>query len=96
MQHTGRIRKKSRQKFRKNVRDRGKISITNFFQKYIEGDKVVLKAETAYQKAIYPSKFHGKSGVVKAKRGNCYEVEIKDFNKAKMLVVHPVHLKRIK
>ncbi|MBS3112258.1 50S ribosomal protein L21e [Candidatus Woesearchaeota archaeon] len=95
MQHTGRTRQKSRHKFRKNVRLKGKISITNFFQEFIKGDHIVLKAEPAYQKGLYHARFHGKAGRISKKRGNCYEVLIKDFNKLKTLILHPIHLKKI-
>ena len=87
-------RRKTRGIFRKKACDKGKISLTNYFQTLNEGDKVVLKAEPAVQKGIYFRRFHGKSAIVKAKRGKCYEVEIKDFNKTKTLLVHPVHLKK--
>ena len=87
-------RRKTRDKLSKPKSQRGKISITKFFQELKEGDKVVLKAEPAVQSGIYFRRFHGKAGTVKAKRGTCYEVEIKDFNKSKTVIVHPVHLQK--
>lgn len=86
-------RKKSRQKMTKSQKTKGKISISNFFREFKEGEKAVLKAEPAYQKGIYPLKFHGKIGIIKNKKGNCYEVSVKD-GKEKILVVHPVHLRK--
>ena len=80
----------------KHYREKGKISFTKYFADYKEGDKVTLKAEPAVQKGIYHLRFHGKTGIVKGKQGNCYNVEIKDGNKPKVLVVHPVHLARLK
>ncbi|MBT5022749.1 50S ribosomal protein L21e [Candidatus Woesearchaeota archaeon] len=91
----GGARRKTRNKFKKPIRRKGKISISKFFQKMEEGDKVQLLAETAYQKGMYFRRFHGKTGVVKCTRGKCYEIMIKDINKEKTLVVHPVHLKKI-
>ena len=79
----------------KNVRDKGKVKLSKYFQVLNEGDKVSLVAEPSIHKSLYHSRFHGKAGVVLGKRGNCYEVMIKDLNKSKMIVVHPVHLKRI-
>ena len=90
----GGSRRKSRHKFRKNVRDHGKISIKNYIQKFSIGDKVYLKAEPAVQKAIYHVRFHGKAGVILNKRGRCYEVLIKDFNSDKKLILHPVHMEK--
>ena len=87
-------RRKTRYKDKKGSNEKGKISIRNYFQTFNEGDAVVLKAEPAVQKGIYFRRFHGKAGTVKAKRGNCYDVEIKDFNKTKTVLVHPVHLQK--
>ena len=79
---------------KKNVKDRGKISINKYLQSFKEGDLVILKAEPAVQKGMYFPRFHGKAGIIKGKKGRCYEVKIKD-GKEKVLIVHPVHLKRI-
>lgn len=88
-------RRKSRAKMRKAVANRGKISIKNYLAKYEDGDRVQLKAEPAVQKGLYHLDFHGKSGIINGKQGNCYKVLIKDGNKEKSLLVHPVHLKRL-
>jgi len=86
-------RKRSRHKMQKSQRTKGKISITKYFQEFKEGDRAMLKAEPAVQKGIYPLKFHGKSGVIKNKKGNCYEVSVND-GKEKTIIVHPVHLRK--
>lgn len=91
----GGIRKRSRRKLAKHVRRKGKISITNFFASFNANDKVALLAEPAIQKGMYNSRFHGKIGTIKGKRGRCYEVEIKDGSARKTLIVHPIHLKRL-
>lgn len=90
----GTFRRKSRHKLAKNVRSKGKISLTRFFQKFESGERVVLKADPAVQKGLYFPRFHGKLGIVKGKKGRCYEVAIKDFRKEKTVIVHPVHLKK--
>jgi len=91
----GGFRHGTRQKLKKNIRKRGKLSITNFFQKFNSGDKVLFDAEPAYQKGMYFPRFHSRTGIVVAKRGACYEVKIQDFRKEKTFVVHPVHLRKI-
>jgi large subunit ribosomal protein L21e len=91
----GGFRRKTRMKFRKNITSRGKISLTQFFQEFDASDRVVLKAEPAYQKGLYFPRFHGKSGIVEGRQGDCYKVAIKDMGKAKTLIVHPVHLKKL-
>jgi ribosomal protein L21E len=49
----GSLRRKTRHKLSKTQRTKGKISLTKYFQKFKQGDKVVLKAEPAVQKGMY-------------------------------------------
>ncbi len=79
----------------KNIRTKSKIKIRDFLQSFIEGDRVALNAEPAYQKGLYNLRFHGKTGTVTGRTGACYEVRIRDFNKMKTCIVHPVHLKKV-
>jgi large subunit ribosomal protein L21e len=91
----GGYRRKTRKLMRKNVRTRGKISLTDYFARYKEGDKVALCTEPAVQGGIYHLRFHGKAGTVIGKQGECYQVAIVDGGKPKTVIVHPVHLQRI-
>jgi large subunit ribosomal protein L21e len=91
----GGFRRKTRSKLKKPVRRKGKIVIRNYFQEFKAGDKVLLKAEPAVQKAMYFPRYHAKTGTVQAMRGKCYEIMIMDGGKRKVLVVHPVHLRRV-
>lgn len=93
-QRIGGNRRKTRNKLKKNVRRQGKISLTRYFQKFNEGDKVYLTAEPAVQKGMYFPRFHGKAGIIKGKQGFCYKVQVKDMNKNKIIIIHPVHLKK--
>ena len=90
----GGLRRRTRYKFRKEKRNKGKISITRYFQSFNAGDRVYLGVEPAVQKGMYFPRFMGKAGIIKSKRGRCYEVTINDLGKEKTLIVHPVHLKR--
>lgn len=92
----GTFRTKTRYKFKKERRDKGKISLSKLFQEFKVGDKVNLSVESAVQKGMYFPRFYGKTGIVVGKRGACYEVKIKDMNKEKVLISHPVHLKLVK
>lgn len=94
MQRTGGYRRKTRSKLRKNVRAKGKVAIRNFFQEFSEGDRVNLVAEPGVQRGIFHPRFHGRTGTVTNKQGNSYYVKIKDGNKEKSVLVHPVHLKK--
>ncbi len=93
-QRTGGARRKTRSKFKKKAKDKGKISIRRYLQEFKNGERVVLKAEPTIQKGMYFRRFHGKVGKVMGKKGECYKVIIKDFNKEKEVIVHPVHLKK--
>jgi len=80
---------------RKKVREKGKIKLSRYFQEFKEGDRVAIIRELAVQPK-FPKKLQGRSGVIKGKRGNSYIVKIKDLNKEKVYIIHPVHLKRLK
>ena len=90
----GTARRKTRQKMTKNPQKRGKFSLRNYLQEFKVGDKVILKLEPAIQKGLYFPRFHGKIGIVKGQQGNCYKVEIKDFKKPKVILIHPIHLRK--
>jgi len=90
------FRKRTRHKFKKERSQKGKVSIKKFLQKFEVGESVYLSVEPAYQKGMYRPKFMGKSGVVVKKKGTCYEVKINDQGKSKVLIVHPVHLIKVK
>lgn len=91
----GGFRRKTRSKMSKSPRTQGKISLRRYFFKFKDGDKVLLTAEPAIQTGMYFPRFYGKIGVVKGMQGECYKVGIKDGNKAKLVIVHPVHLRKI-
>ena len=94
MKKIGGSRRKRRHVFKKHRSEKGKISLSRYLQSFKDGDKVRLSVESAVQKGMYHSRFYGKMGVVKGKKGGCYEVLITDGSKQKTLIVHPVHLKR--
>jgi len=93
VQRKGGFRRKTRKIMRKSIRQKGKISLSRYFQKLEIGQIVTLKAEPAVQKGMYLPRFHGKNGVIVGQAGRCYKVSINDGGKKKLLVVHPVHLK---
>jgi len=93
-QRTGSRRRKTRNKLRKNIRQKGKISINNYLQGFKIRDRVAFIAEPAVQKGIYDRRFHGLTGEIIKKRGNCYEIKVHNFNKIKTIIAHPVHLRK--
>ena len=90
----GGFRRKTRHKLRKNVRREGKLSLTRYFKRFNVDEKVQLDAEPSIQDGMYHPRFHGKHGIVMGKKGDCYQISIKDGGKIKKLIVHPVHLRK--
>ena len=83
------------QRRKKHARERGKIKLSQYFQKLETGDKVALKQEKSVQK-YFPLRYKGKVGVIKEKRGRAYLVSIKDGRKEKIFIVHPINLVKLK
>ncbi len=79
---------------RVGARDRGKIKIRRYLQKFLEGDTVSISIDPSYQAIPHP-RFKGKSGKVTARQGRCYYVQIRDGGKIKNILVAPEHLKAI-
>lgn len=92
MKRVGGFRRKTRYKLRKSISQKGKIHISKFLQTFEIGDRVLLKAYPSYQGGMFFLRFHGKIGEIVGKQGDCYKVSIKDGNKRKECIVHPVHL----
>jgi len=92
----GTARRKTRKSFRKSIRERGKISISRFFQTFEIGDRVMIDPEPAVHTSLPFRRFIGKTGTVCGKQGSCYCVEIKNGKKQKVVIAHPVHLRPVK
>lgn len=95
VQRKGGFRRKTRHKLQKSIRQKGKVSFRRFFQGLEVGDMVKLQAEPAYQRGMYFPRYHGKVGEVKGTQGDCYTVAIQDHDQTKVLIVHPVHLRKV-
>ena len=88
----GTSRRKTRHKLKRSQSEKGKISLSKYFQTFENGDRVGLKINSAIPKGQFFPRFHGHAGKVTGMKGKCYQVEIKDGGKAKTLFVHPIHL----
>jgi len=80
---------------RKDIKTKGKIKLSEYFQEFKDGDRVAVKRELAVQPK-FPSKLQGRSGVVDGKRGQSYIVKINDLKMEKNYIIHPVHLRKLK
>ena len=79
---------------RKNIRLRGKVSLSKYFQKFEENDSVAVKREISIN-ASFPKRLQGRTGVVKGKKGKAYIIKLKDQAKEKEFLIQPIHLKKI-
>ncbi|PWR76123.1 50S ribosomal protein L21e [Methanospirillum stamsii] len=86
-------RKKTRYKFKKDLRERGVLPVTRVIQKFEIGQKVHIVCEPSIQKGMPHRRFHGKTGSVIGQRGRAWLVEIRDGNKNKMVISRPQHLR---
>jgi len=85
-------RKKTRSLLRKRVREHGKIGISRLLHTYEPGDKVVIKIDSSVHKGMPHRRYHGRVGVVVAKRGRAYEVNVTQGDAIKEIIVRPEHL----
>ena len=69
--------------------------INRILQKFKIGDKVNIRVEPSVHKGMPHHRYQGIVGKVVGKRGNAYEVEIKDQNKKKLIISRAVHLERL-
>lgn len=80
---------------RKQIRTRGKIPLSKYFQKLEKGDSVAVVLERSLTSNV-PKRMQGRTGVIKGKQGDFQVVNLKDQSKEKTYLIHPVHLKKIK
>jgi large subunit ribosomal protein L21e len=95
MARVGGLRRKKVSRFTKSTKEKGKVSLKRYLAEFKDGDRVSLTIEPAISEGMYCPRFIGKSGTIISKKGTCYEVKINDFTKEKILIVHPVHMRKL-
>jgi len=86
-------RKKTRYKFKKELRKRGIPPVTSVIQKFDIGEKVHIVCNSSIQKGMPHRRFHGKTGTVVGQRGRAWMLTIADGNAEKVVIARPQHLK---
>ncbi len=79
----------------KRIREKGKIKLSNYFKKLEDRDTVAVVKEPSINSG-FPKRIIGMSGKIKSSRGRCKLIEIKDGDKIKTFIIHPIHLKKLK
>ena len=93
MAHHNGPRKKTRYKFKKELRQRGLPPVTSVIQQFKPGDKVHIVVNSSVQKGMPHRRFHGRTGTVIGKRGRAWMLTIHDGNAEKTVIARPQHLK---
>ncbi len=93
MAHHNGPRKKTRYKFKKDLRRRGILPVTLLIQKFEDGQKVHIVCEPSTQKGMPHHRFHGKTGTIIGRRGRAWILSIKDGNSTKTVISRPQHLR---
>ncbi len=79
----------------RRIRQKGKISFSQWFKKVNKGDRVSIVKNPAVRSG-FPKRVVGLSGIVKEDRGSFKLVDVKDGNKIKTFIIHPIHLRKLK
>jgi large subunit ribosomal protein L21e len=80
-------------KYKQN-KEKGRFSLTRYFQKFQPGDSVAVVKELSFN-VPYSNRIQGRTGKVIEKRGSAYYVEIGELNKKKRYMLRAIHLKKI-
>jgi large subunit ribosomal protein L21e len=81
---------------RKPIREKGKPKLTKFLYEYENGASVIIKIDSAQQKALPHRRFHGKIGQVIEKRGRGYVIRVAQGNAVKDIILRTEHLEPYK
>lgn len=90
--------KRSHSKYSKqgrNLKSKGRRPITHQLKTLEVGDLVRIDVDPRFAAGMPHLRFNHRSGFIKAKRGKAYEVQFNDGNKAKILLMTNVHLKKL-
>lgn len=88
-------RSETRQKLRKNIRDRGKPPIKNITQDFTEGKMVSISINPSVPEGQPHPRFHGNVGTICGKQGRAYIINIREGGKTKRVISRPEHLIRV-
>ena len=89
-------RARSRKKMRKKVRERGMAPIRRYLAKFEIGEKAAIVIDPSEHHGFPHHRFHGYTGEIVGMQGRAYKVRVRDGGKYKTLIVHPVHLRKVR
>ena len=80
---------------KKRIRVKGKVKLSEYFKNLENGNKVAVVRELS-QKANFPARIQGKTGIIEGKRGKSYIVKLLDNKQEKRFIIQAIHLKKLK
>ncbi|MCE4612992.1 MAG: 50S ribosomal protein L21e [Desulfurococcales archaeon] len=90
-------RHRTRKLLRKNVREKGAVpKLSILLREYNMGERVAIKIDPSFHKAMPHRRYHGLTGEIIGKRGRAYIVRVMLGRKEKTLFVTPEHLRPVK
>ncbi len=90
--HRG-VRCKTRSKYKKHKRAKGKPTVNKMLHKFHIGNRVHVSVDSSVHTGMPFRRFNGKTGIITGKQGTCYFVKIQDMHADKNIIVHPAHLR---
>jgi large subunit ribosomal protein L21e len=85
-------RSRTRTLFRKKAREKGKVGLSRLLKTYNPGDKVKIKIDSSVHKGMPHRRYHGRVGIVKARRGRSYVIEVAEGRQTRTLIARPEHI----
>jgi large subunit ribosomal protein L21e len=85
-------RSRTRTLFRKKTRERGKVGLSRLLKTYNPGDKVTIMIDSSVHKGMPHRRYHGRVGIVKARRGRSYIIEVAEGRQTRTLIARPEHI----
>ena len=76
----------------KKPRLRGLQPLGRLLHEYQDGERVVVKIDSAVHKGMPHARYQGKVGVVAGKRGRAYVVQMQEGGKVRDLMILPEHI----
>ncbi len=88
-------RQASRNKLRKDARDKGMPTVNRVLKVFNVGDLVTVRLEPSTHKGMPHHRYQGKIGKITGTRGSAYLIALKDGDKDKLIISRPVHLVKV-
>ncbi len=80
---------------RRKLRNREDVSPNKFLKDFEPGDKVQINIEPSSHSGMPHPRFQGKVGKILGKRGQAFQLKIKEGGKEKEFNITPEHLQKV-